>query len=197
MLLGPVLTGFRGGVFGSRSGSALSSAFSAPEPIASRASANHPSRSGLSHAGQRGSSKTRSGGGMVMLEYTSDPPPTPLACMMFTPSLLATPSRPRLPNTVRSYSPSSLRLRRKQRVYRSTKPRKFSAGAQYCTGWPLPRRKPAVSTSRSCTVPTGVVHQVPRSSISTRSPRLRRWNSRASVSAVRVPPNPVPTTTTA
>src|SRR5215213_5481589 len=79
----------------------------------------------------------------------------------------------------------------------SMNPRKFSAEDQNCTGccfWSF--SQPYVLTCGSWTVPTGVVHQVPRSSIRTVSPWPRALKARAIGSAVIVPPKPEPTTTT-
>src|SRR5829696_7769123 len=78
----------------------------------------------------------------------------------------------------------------------SMNPRKFSAEDQSCTGCCFSSfNQPYVLTSGSWTVPTGVVHQVPRSSIRTVSPWPRALKARAIGSAVIVPPKPEPTTT--
>ncbi len=70
---------------------------------------------------------------------------------------------------------------------------RFSTEDQYCTGCILRRRKSHVFTSLSCTVPTGVVHHPPRSSISIFSPLLRLSSARAMESAVMLRPKSVPT----
>src|SRR5678815_4306260 len=73
----------------------------------------------------------------------------------------------------------------------------WSTEGQYCTACcPLAARCSGVRTSRSCTVPVGVVHHVPRSRMWTVSPCARLRNSRPMLSAVMLPPNPEPITTT-
>src|SRR5215204_7785568 len=107
------------------------------------------------------------------------------------------------PNALRSYRPSLFLPRRRQRVTMSITPLKVFWEGQYCTGWLfLLARKSYVLTSLSCTVPTGVVHHVPRSSIRmfflilSRSCSLLFLSLCASESAVIMPPKPVPITAT-
>ena len=63
---------------------------------------------------------------MVMFEYTSDPPPTPFARRMLTPSPRPrnNPKRPEGPSVVISNRPSLLLPRRRHRVTMSINPLK-------------------------------------------------------------------------
>ena len=80
-------------------------------------------------------------------------------------------------------------------------PRKSFIELHSCTGWPLAIRKSRVLTCLSCTVSVGVVHQVPRSSIRTRSGVAvgllppRSFSLWVTHNVDIVPPKPLPITT--